>query len=105
MTRVGDDTGVTREELELQLREASRQIETLRLALVSRAVIDQAKGVLMVQHGIDAEEAFARLSNVSQHTNVKVAVLAQAVLDVARNKEVESADVARTVRERLLAEG
>lgn len=105
MTRVGDDTGVTREELELELREANRQIETLRLALVSRAVIDQAKGVLMVQHGVDADEAFARLSSVSQHANIKVAVLAQAVLDVARNREVEDADVARTVRDRLLSTG
>ena len=103
MTRVGDDTGLPYDAPDLELREARRQIETLQQALVSRAVIDQAKGVLMVRYGIEADDAFTRLSTVSQHSNIKVAVLAQAVLDLARNRPVADEAVARTVRNQLLA--
>lgn len=42
----------------------------------SRAVIDQAKGVLMVAYGISAERAFDILVWRSQETNVKVRDLA-----------------------------
>jgi PAS domain S-box-containing protein len=38
----------------------------------SRAVIEQAKGVLMAAHGISADEAFGRLVRRSQHANIKV---------------------------------
>jgi GAF domain-containing protein len=55
--------------------------EHLRAALHSRAVIDQAKGVLMAVHGIDSDEAFARLVEQSQQENVKVRDLAQRFLN------------------------
>jgi GAF domain-containing protein len=41
-------------------------------ALDSRAVIDQAIGVLIAQTGITADRAFAELSRRSQNTNVKL---------------------------------
>lgn len=44
----------------------------LRVALESRAVIDQAKGVLMVVHGITADDAFRLLIDRSQRENVKL---------------------------------
>jgi len=44
----------------------------LRVALESRAVIDQAKGVLMAVHGITADEAFRLLIDHSQRENVKL---------------------------------
>ncbi len=50
--------------------------EQLRSALTSRAVIDQAKGVLMAVHGIDADTAFALLVGQSQRENVKLRDLA-----------------------------
>ncbi len=53
----------------------------LRCALTSRAVIDQAKGILMAGLGVDAEGAFARLVTVSNRLNVKVRALAQLVVD------------------------
>jgi hypothetical protein len=46
-------------------------------ALVSRAVIDQAKGILMGAHGITAEEAFHRLVEQSQRENVKLRDVAE----------------------------
>jgi transcriptional regulator with GAF, ATPase, and Fis domain len=50
--------------------------EHLRSALTSRAVIDQAKGVLMAVHSIDADTAFALLVGQSQRENVKLRDLA-----------------------------
>jgi PAS domain S-box-containing protein len=46
----------------------------------SRAVVEQAKGVLMAAHGISADEAFARLVRRSQHTNVKLREIASQFL-------------------------
>ena len=54
-------------------------------ALESRAVIDQAIGVLMARRGVPAEQAFAELSRWSQNTNVKLRdIAAQLVKDPRR---------------------
>jgi AmiR/NasT family two-component response regulator len=60
---------------------ARKLTEQLRTALESRAVIDQAKGVLMAVHRIDSGEAFTRLVEESQKENVKVRELAQRFLN------------------------
>ncbi|MGY1824476.1 ANTAR domain-containing protein [Geodermatophilus sp. SYSU D00079] len=52
----------------------------LERALTSRAVIDQAKGVLMAHLGVNADEAFARLVTLSNRHNVKLRDLAQLVV-------------------------
>lgn len=57
--------------------------EQLALALESRAVIDQAKGVVMSTFGIDSETAFRCLVLISQHRNVRVRVIAEKVLAAA----------------------
>ncbi|MGN6598627.1 MAG: ANTAR domain-containing protein [Actinomycetes bacterium] len=49
----------------------------LREALTSRAVIDQAKGIVMALQGCDAEEAFRRLAVMSQRRNVKLRLIAE----------------------------
>ncbi|MGY1731005.1 ANTAR domain-containing protein [Geodermatophilus sp. SYSU D01045] len=62
-------------------REALRRLTSnLEQALSSRAVIDQAKGVLMGRLGVDADDAFARLVTLSNRLNVKVRDLAQLVV-------------------------
>ena len=71
-----------------------QQEAQLRDALTSRAVIDQAKGILMARQGLDADGAFAELARISQHANVKLR-------DVARQLVVEvawSLSYARAVR-------
>jgi GAF domain-containing protein len=53
-------------------RNCRRLVQNLHLALESRAVIEQAKGILVAEHGYPPDEAFKRLSVLSQNTNRKV---------------------------------
>ncbi|MGR7023077.1 ANTAR domain-containing protein [Geodermatophilus sp. URMC 62] len=63
-------------------REAMQQLAgNLERALGSRAVIDQAKGILMVRLGVNADDAFARLVTLSNRHNVKVRDLAALVVE------------------------
>jgi hypothetical protein len=63
-------------------REALKDLVTnLETALTSRAVIDQAKGILMARLGVDAEQAFARLVTLSSRLNVKLRDLAHLVVE------------------------
>jgi GAF domain-containing protein len=55
--------------------------EQLREAMRSRAVIDQAIGVLMAQRKVTADAAFALLRDISQHLNVKLRLVAHEVVD------------------------
>jgi transcriptional regulator with GAF, ATPase, and Fis domain len=61
-------------------RNCRNLVSNLQVALESRAVIEQAKGVLVAQHGCDPETAFKELSRVSQHTNRKVRDIAADVV-------------------------
>jgi GAF domain-containing protein len=53
----------------------------LQRALESRAVIDQAKGILMGRHGISAEAAFNMLAKQSQVANRKLRDIAVGIVD------------------------
>ena len=52
----------------------------LRYALTSRAVIDQAKGMIMAERHCDADQAFQVLRELSQDTNVPVREVARALV-------------------------
>ncbi len=56
------------------------EIRHLRRALATRPTIDQAKGILMAQHGCTADEAFAMLAAASQRTNRKVSDIAAGMI-------------------------
>ncbi|WP_369055887.1 ANTAR domain-containing protein [Kineococcus terrestris] len=62
--------------------------EQLEVALASRTLIDQAKGALMLAYGVDAEEAFGLLKWYSMHSQVKLAVLAQRLVDLVSRTSV-----------------
>jgi GAF domain-containing protein len=49
----------------------------LQVALESRAVIDQAKGILIERHKLTADQAFQALAQVSMRTNTKVRDVAE----------------------------
>lgn len=53
----------------------------LQQALESRAVIEQAKGVLMTRHGCSAEDAFGWLRRRSQNRNIKLREIAAIVVE------------------------
>jgi GAF domain-containing protein len=56
----------------------------LQEATASRAVIEQAKGLIMGRRGCDADAAFAELVSLSQRGNVKLREVAQRLVDDAR---------------------
>jgi GAF domain-containing protein len=60
---------------------ASQQAEQMAAAMASRAVIEQAKGMLMAQHKCDADEAFNLLVKLSQQTGRKLRAVAVALVD------------------------
>ncbi|SON60095.1 hypothetical protein MSIMFI_01587 [Mycobacterium simulans] len=62
-----------------------------------RAVINQALGVLMLQHGLDADAAFELLTRLSQRSNTKVRVLAERIVADAAGREAPLSDVASAV--------
>jgi GAF domain-containing protein len=63
---------------------ARKLASDLSRALDSRAVIDQARGILMARRGISAEQAFAELARESQNSNVKLRELAARLVEGAR---------------------
>jgi GAF domain-containing protein len=60
------------------------QARNMRLAMESRAVIEQAKGVLMAQRHIDAESAFEILRDASQRYNRKLRDIAAGIVESAK---------------------
>lgn len=59
----------------------ARAREHLEEALTTRDLIGQAKGILMSRHDLAPEEAFERLTQASQHHNVKLRDVAQELVD------------------------
>ena len=55
-------------------------------AMVSRAVIEQAKGMLMNAAGCGPDEALAQLAQESAHLKVKLRDLATQLVDEASNR-------------------
>ena len=62
---------------------ARDRTEQLQRALDSRAVIDQAIGIIRSRSGVTADEAFDRLRRRSQSDNVKLVVVAEHLVDEA----------------------
>ena len=66
-----------------QLAETRTQLAQARTELAERKLIDQAKAVLMQQHAITEPEAYARLRKAAMDKGLKVAEVAQRLLDAA----------------------
>ncbi|OBB90887.1 GAF and ANTAR domain-containing protein [Mycobacterium sp. 852002-30065_SCH5024008] len=65
------------------LASAHERSMRLQRALNSRAVIDQAIGIIRSRSGSDAEEAFERLSRISQVENIKLHAVAERLVEDA----------------------
>jgi len=57
------------------------EYHNLQGAFGRRAVIEQAKGILMARHSIDADRAFGMLRDHSQHNGNKLVDVAAAIVD------------------------
>lgn len=68
------------------LAQARRVIGQLEAALTSRAVIDQAIGILISRSGGTTEEAFASLRTISQREGHKLAGVARQVVEEAARR-------------------
>ena len=67
---------------------SSQQLaHNLQRALESRALIDQAKGILMARHRVSPEAAFALLAERSQRANRKVRDMARDLVDEVQRPE------------------
>jgi GAF domain-containing protein len=61
--------------------DAHRTATQLREAVAARAVVDQAKGILMHALGCDAETAFTELRRISQTRHVKLTAIARRIVE------------------------
>jgi GAF domain-containing protein len=59
----------------------TEQARNMRLAMESRSTIEQAKGVLMAQRRVDAEQAFEILREASQRYNRKLRDIAAGIVE------------------------
>ena len=75
------------------------EIAQLRTAMMSRAVIEQAKGVLMLLTGCGDQVAFDLLTHISSHTHRKVRDIAQEVVASASGRSSLPADVRAIIRD------
>ncbi|MCZ4509080.1 ANTAR domain-containing protein [Streptomyces sp. ActVer] len=84
-TSTGDEA-LAAEVLELRARN-----EQLSQALVSRAVIDQARGMAMVLAPCSSDRSWDLLVDVSQHSNVKLRDVAAALVATTNGQELPDA--------------
>jgi response regulator NasT len=74
------DVAVARFQAFEQLR---HELETARLGLAERKVIDRAKGILMKVRGMTEEEAYAALRSKAMNDQRKVVEIAQSIITAA----------------------
>jgi AmiR/NasT family two-component response regulator len=66
--------------------------EAVAASAVNRAVIEQAKGILMGRTGVNAEQAFELISQLSQDTNRKLYAIAQEIVERATAQDGDPKD-------------
>jgi ANTAR domain len=67
-----------------QYGDSRRTADQLRDGAAGRAVVDQAKGILMHALGCSAAEALDRMREVSQRSNIRATEVAQRIIDAHR---------------------
>jgi GAF domain-containing protein len=79
----GIAVAVVNAEAHAQVRDQARN---MRVAMDSRAVIEQAKGVLMAQRHVDADQAFDILREASQRYNRKLRDIAHGIVESTQDR-------------------
>jgi two-component system, response regulator / RNA-binding antiterminator len=60
-----------------------RELADARTQLSERKTIDRAKGILMARHALTEDQAYARLRKTAMDRGMKLADVAQRIVDVA----------------------
>ncbi|MBQ5947143.1 ANTAR domain-containing response regulator [Massilia sp. ST3] len=58
------------------------ELSDTRRKLAERKLVDRAKGLLMTRHALSEEQAYQRLRSLAMNKNMKLAEIAQRILDV-----------------------
>jgi len=74
-------------EIEQQLAACLLHADHMEIALASRDVIGQAKGIIMEKTGKDADAAFADLVAMSQRLNVKLRQVAVRIAEESKRDQ------------------
>ena len=72
--------GAQVQEMQHMLEAVEHELEGLRTAMLTRGVIEQAKGMLMMERHCDADEAFRVLVELSQTSHHKLFDVAQVLV-------------------------
>lgn len=67
-----------------------RRLDNLQAALATRLVIGQAQGILIEREGITPDQSFDVLRRASQHLNIKLRDVAQALVDTGEQPQTGS---------------
>lgn len=76
----GDEAG--------RIFELQAEVEQLKEAVASHAVVDQAIGMMVALGRVTPDEGWVVLRDVSQHTNIKLRNVAELILIWGRNGEL-----------------
>ncbi|MEW2078367.1 ANTAR domain-containing protein [Streptomyces sp. NPDC013433] len=90
-------------EREERLHLLEEEVEQLRRAIVSRPVIDQARGILMATYGCTSDEAWHILREASQLSNTKLRAVAEALTAGAEAEGAPPPEEVRSALSRALA--
>ena len=82
-----------------RVRALETEVAQLRTAMASRAVIEQAKGVLMLLTGCDDVRSFDLLTHISSHTHRKVREVASELVASAAGRVDLPTDVRAILRD------
>lgn len=73
-------------------RASERADDEIAEAAAGRGPIEQAKGIIIIVYGVDADEAFRRLRRASNNKNVRIQDLARVIVDEAERSGPDCAE-------------
>ncbi|MER6025978.1 ANTAR domain-containing protein [Streptomyces sp. NPDC001851] len=71
-----------------QIAELQAQVDQLKEAVASHAVVDQAIGMMVALGRVTPDEGWEILKEVSQHTNIKLRYIAELILLWGRRGDI-----------------
>ena len=70
-----------------EMQELSAELDDLKESLVTRKLLDRAKGILMTAHGMTEQEAYRKMQQFSMAKRISLKELAESIIKAASNKK------------------